>query len=100
MNFQYNNRTVRLIKDILFVALAVFLLTRPSFWAILVGALFAFWYGRDAYYQAKALWQEKHYKPRDPAPKPGPSSQQGSADDGKITVTDLSDAKEVHYEKE
>ena len=99
MNLQYNNRKVRLVKDILFVALAVFLLTRPSFWAILIGALFAFWYGRDAYYQAKALWQEKHFQPKDPAPKPGPT-QQGTADDGKITVTDLSDAKEVHYEKE
>ena len=100
MNFQYNNRKVRLGKDILFLALAVWLLTRPSFWAILIGALFAFWYGRDAYYQAKALWQEKHYKPRDTAPKPGPAPQQGTAEDGKITVTDLSDAKEVHYEKE
>ena len=100
MNFQYNNRTIRLIKDILFLALAIWLLTRLKFWAILIGALFAFWYGRDAYYQAKALWQEKHYRPKDTAPKPGPSQSSGSADDGKITVTDLSDAKEVHYEKE
>ena len=58
MNLQYNNRKIRLVKDILFLALAVFLLTRPSIWAILIGALFAFWYGRDAYYQAKVLWQE------------------------------------------
>lgn len=99
MNLQYNNRTIRLVKDILFVALAVFLLTRPSIWAILFGALFAFWYGRDAYYQAKALWQEKHYKPKDTAPKPGPS-QPSQTDDGKITVTDLSDVKEVDYKKE
>ena len=100
MNFQYNNRKVRLVKDILFLALAIWLLTRPSIWAILIGALFAFWYGRDAYYQAKVLWQEKHFKPKDTAPKPDPAQPQNPAEDGKITVTDLSDAKEVHYEKE
>jgi hypothetical protein len=52
------------------------------------------WYGRDAWFQIKALWQEKHYEPQDnPISRPTTS-----ADDGKITVT--RDAKEVDFEKE
>ena len=62
------------------------------------GALGAFWYGRDAYFQAKALWQEKHYKAPE-APKDGPNTQ-APQDDGKVTITNLSDAKEVDFEKE
>ena len=31
------------------------------------------WYGRDAYYQAKVLWQEKHYVPKNETPRPGPA---------------------------
>ena len=79
ISFAYNNRTIRLIKDILFVALGMWLASRASFLAVLVGILAIFWYGRDAYYQAKVLWQEKHYN-------------------GKISLG--SDAKEVNFEKE
>ena len=82
-NFGYNNRWVRLIKDILFVALCIWILTRKSVLAVIVGAMGLVWYGRDAYYQAKALWQEKTYK----APQ-----------DGKITLSD--DAKDAEYTKE
>ena len=89
IDFAYNNRTIRLIKDILFVALGMWLASRASFLAVLVGILAIFWYGRDAYYQAKVLWQEKHYKePESKAPK----------DNGKISLG--SDAKEVNFEKE
>ena len=93
MNFQYNNRKVRLVKDILFLALAIWLLTRPSIWAILIGALFAFWYGRDAYYQAKVLWQEKHYVPQGEK-----TTTSAPSEGGKITVS--TNAKEVDFEKE
>ena len=101
MNIGYNNRWLRLAKDVLFVALAVWIATRHSILAVIIGVLGAFWYGRDAYYQAKALWQEKHYKaPEAPkAPKDGPTTQ-APADDGKVTITNLSDAKEVDYTKE
>ena len=51
-----------------------------------------------AYFQAKALWQEKHYKAPE-APKDGPTTQ-APQDDGKVTITNLSDAKEVDYTKE
>ena len=60
MNFGYNNRWIRLAKDLLFAAFCVWLLTRSSLFAVIVGMLGLFWYGRDAYYQAKVLWQEKH----------------------------------------
>lgn len=98
MNIGSNNRWIRLIKDILFVALAVWLISRSSILAVIVGILALAWYGRDAYFQIKALWQEKTYKAPE-APKTGPTTQ-APADDGKITVTDLTDAKEVDYTKE
>jgi len=94
MNFGYNNRWIRLVKDLLFAGLGVWLITRTSILAVILGMLGVFWYGRDAYFQAKALWQEKHYKPAtDNTPKTEPK-------DDKITVTNLSDAKEVDFKKE
>ncbi len=95
MNFGYNNRWVRLIKDVLFVALAVWLISRKGVIAVVVGILFGWWYGRDAWFQAKALWQEKHYQPSNPGP-----TVNKEPEDNKITVTNLSDAKEVDFEKE
>jgi len=97
-NIGYNNRWVRLIKDVLFVAVALFIMVRGRTLGFVLGLIFAYWYGRDAWFQAKALWQEKTYKaPEAPADKPG---RQAPAEDGKITVTNLSDAKEVDFEKE
>ena len=90
INFGYNNRWIRLVKDILFVAIALFLMVRGRIVGFIVGLLFAFWYGRDAWFQAKALWQEKTYE----APDPTPSAP---ADD-KITLSQ--DAREVDFEKE
>ena len=98
MNIGYNNRWVRLIKDILFMCLAGWILTRSSVVAVVLGALGLAWYGRDAYYQIKVLWQEKHYKPRTENNTGGPTTQ-APADD-KVTITDLSDVKEVDYKKE
>jgi len=91
MNFGYNNRWIRLVKDLLFVALGVWLVSRPGFFTVLLGMLAIAWYGRDAYYQAKVLWQEKHYKPAESTTAP--------REDGKITVH-TGDAKEVSFEKE
>ena len=100
MNLGFNNRWVRLVKDLLFVAVAVWLITKSNFFAVALGILALWWYGRDAWFQAKALWQEKHYVPRGQAPEQGPIKQPGTESDGKITVTNLSDAKEVDYEKD
>ena len=89
----YNNRWLRLVKDILFVAVGVWLMTLPRFLARFVGALAIFWYGRDAYFQIKALWQEKHYRePQGPTVKPAPEK------DDKITLSP--NAKEVDFKKE
>ena len=98
INLGYNNRWVRLIKDVLFVALCCWILTRKSVLAVIVGAMGLVWYGRDAWYQAKTLWQEKTYKAPPRPQEDGPITQ-APADD-KITVTDLTDAKEVDFEKE
>ncbi len=103
-NFGYNNRWIRLVKDLVFVAIAVFLMVRGRAIGLVVGLLFAYWYGRDAWFQAKALWQEKTYQ----GPSAGPSRKGDDdgpattppADDGKITVTDLSDAKDAEFRKE
>ena len=98
INLGYNNRWVRLIKDVLFVALCCGILTRKSGLAVIVGAMGLVWYGRDAWYQAKALWQEKTYKAPPRPQEDGPITQTPA--DDKITVTDLTDAKEVDFEKE
>ena len=93
-NIGYNNRWIRLIKDIVFVGLGVWLVTRSSWLAVFLGVLGMFWYGRDAWYQAKVLWQEKHYRPAtDTTPQSAPRND-------KITVTNPSDVKEVDYNKE
>lgn len=94
MNFGYNNRWIRLVKDLLFCALCIWFITMRRPFAMVVGILGLAWYGRDAWFQIKVLWQEKHYKPAtDTTPKAAPK-------DDKITVTNLSDAKEVNFEKE
>ena len=92
INFGYNNRWIRLVKDLLFVALGVWLVSMAGFFSVLLGMLAIFWYGRDAYYQAKVLWQEKHYKPEE-------NTISAPRQDGKITVHQ-GDAKEVNFEKE
>ena len=78
------------------MALCGWILTKHSILAVILGAIGLAWYGRDAYYQAKALWQEKHYKPRTETDRPTTEAPE----DDKVTITDLSDAKEVDYTKE
>lgn len=90
MNFGYNNRWVRLVKDILFLAVAIWIMFRFRLLGAILGALAAYWYGRDAYFQIKTLWQEKHYRPQEQQPQK----------DEKIQITDLSGTKEVDFEKE
>jgi len=93
----YNNRWIRLAKDLLLAGLGLWLIYRGSFFSVLLGIFAISWYGRDAYYQAKVLWQEKHFEPRETASRPeAPSSAPSNSD--KITVTN--GAKEVEFEKE
>ena len=81
-------------KDLLFAGIGFWLVWRGGIFASLLGIFALVWYGRDAYYQAKVLWQEKHFEPRTEK-NPSPSAP---ADNGKITVS--SGAKEVEFEKE
>lgn len=90
MNLGYNNRWVRLVKDLLFVALCCWLISSSRILVVILGIFGLAWYGRDAYFQAKALWQEKHFKPQEPSAK----------DDGKITITNLQDVKDADFKKE
>ena len=90
----YNNRWVRLLKDLVFVAIGFFLVWRGGFFVTLLGIFALLWYGRDAWYQAKVIWQEKHYEPQTQET----SAPKASADGGKITIS--TDAKEVDFEKE
>ncbi len=85
-----NNRWIRLVKDVVFVLLGLWIMARTRFFFALLGAATAIWYGRDAWLQAKALWQEKTYRPQKEVKK--------TADNGKISLSP--DAKEVDFEKE
>ena len=98
MNTGYNNRWIRLAKDLVFVALALLIAVRGRTVGFILGLLFGYWYGRDAYYQIKAIWQEKTYRAPQPEKTDGPVTKAPS--DDKITVTNLQDAKEVDFEKE
>ena len=90
----YNNRWLRLAKDILFVGLGAWLLCLRSIFAGFFGLLAILWYGRDAWFQIKVLWQEKHYKD----PNQGPTVKPAPVKDDKITLTP--NAKEVDFKKE
>ena len=94
--FGYRDRKWRIVKDICFVAVAILLLVRGGTFGIILGALAAYWYGRDLYVQVQALRAEK--PAREPEIKT--SGTKSASDSGKITITDLSDAKEVNFEKE
>ena len=85
-----NNRWIRLVKDVLFACIGLWAISKKAFLLVLLGAIGFIWYGRDAWYQIKALWQEKHFVPKTETPRP--------ADNGKISLS--SDAKEVEFEKE
>lgn len=80
-----------IVKDAVFTVLAIWILSRGSFWAILIGALALAWYGRDLYVQISAIRAEKKAaEPKKEKPR--------QTDGGKITLSN--DAKEVDYTKE
>ncbi|MBR6306152.1 MAG: hypothetical protein IKR38_05165 [Bacteroidales bacterium] len=81
-----------IIKDAVFAALGVWIISKGTFWAILIGAVALVWYGRDLYIQITALRAQKKAKDVK-AEKP-----RQQTDGGKITIS--SDAKEVDYTKE
>ena len=98
-----NKQTLLVLgKDLLFILVALFLIVKVRKFGAVLGVLALLWYGRDFWYRIKALAASKGPK-RDPVERPGePRRPEGTpiVDDGKIQVTDLSDAKEVDFEKE
>ena len=96
------SRMIRLAKDLVFVALALFIMVRGRTFGFILGLLFVYWYGRDALFQLKAIRQEKDYRePQDTGgtTRPERPTTQAPPED-KIQATNLSDAKEVEFEKE
>ena len=87
-------------RDLLFVALCVWLISVGRPIPVILGALGLYWYGQDAWFQAKVLWQEKHYRPAGTEPGCANRTGEKTEEDSKITVTNLQDAKEVDFEKE
>lgn len=92
-NLGYKHRWMRIAKDILFSAVALWLIARGGFLGKLLGLFGVFYYGRDAFRQAESLRQEKSFEARE-------NRQTRENSEEKITITDLSDTKEVDYEKE
>ena len=98
-SFGYMDRKWRIIKDVCFIAIAVVLILRTGFFGILVGALALVWYGRDLYVLLRAAKLEKDAQKVQTRTQ-SPPEHTSEAQDGKITVTDLSGAKEVDFKKE
>lgn len=104
-SFGYRDRKWRMIKDSIFVVIAFMLIWRAGFFGVLLGCIALVWYGRDLYYQIRAAKLEKEaareQEKAEARRQDRPQQQSAqSPDDGRITITDLSDAKEVNYEKE
>ena len=89
-------------KDLLFILVALFLIVKGRFLGAVIGVLAIIWYGRDFLYRAKLFLGAKESR-RDTVERrsePRRTEDTPIVDDGKIQVTDLSDAKEVDFEKE
>ena len=85
-----------IIKDVVFILLGILLISVGGFFGAIFGMLAIGWYGWQLYANIQLLRLEKQRtKKEEGAPVRTPSPEEG-----KITVTDLSRAKEVEYEKE
>jgi len=99
---QDKNTLLVLGKDLLFIVLGFFLIVKGRFLGAVLGILAIIWYGRDMVYRAKMFLGTKEPR-RDTVERPVETRRTDDTpivDDGKIQVTDLSDAKEVDFEKE
>jgi hypothetical protein len=99
---QNKNTFLVLGKDLLFIVLGCFLIVKGRFLGAVIGVLAIIWYGRDFLYRAKLFLGAKEPR-RDTVERqsePRRTEDTPIVDDGRIQVTDLSDAKEVDFEKE
>ena len=98
-SFGFRDRKWRIVKDICFSVVGLILIWKGRSLAVIIGAAALAWYGYDCVLQYRALKAERKAAAAQDQPtrNSGPSTAQ---QDGKITITDLSDAKEVNFEKE
>ena len=95
--FGYTSRKSRTLKAVVVLVIGLLLLgTRMGFW-IIVGGVFVFFGVRDLAVIAREKQIEKEKAVREQRTE-RPASE--SPEEGKITITDLSDAKEVDFTKE
>ena len=96
--FGYTSRKSRILKAVVVLVMGLLLLgTRRGFF-IIIGGVFVFIAIRDLMVIAREkLVEEKRQPPREErTDRPSPDN----SGDGKIQITDLSDAKEVDFTKE
>ena len=93
--------TWRLTKDIIFLLIAIWLISTGRFIPILFGLVIVAWYGYDLYNVVKAMIREKKRPGKDGQDsygrQAGPDKQE---DNGKITLTNSNEIKEAEFEKE
>ena len=100
---QNRNTLLVLGKDLLFIVLGCFLIVKGRFLGAVIGVLAIIWYGRDLMFRARLFLGAKESKRDTVERKSEPRRTEDAptiVDDGKIQVTDLSDAEEVDFEKE
>lgn len=89
------DRTWTIIKDVVFILIGGLLIAKGGFFGAILGMLAIGWYGWQLYATIQLLRLEKRRRKEEEAAVRTPSPEEG-----KITVTDLSRAKEVDFEKE
>ena len=77
------------VRNIIILAIALLLMVKGRFFGIVLGLSLALWAGAGLRRQILQKRARKHTEAASPAPS-----------DNKITITDLSDVKEVEVEKE
>lgn len=87
----------QIVKDLAFMALALLLITRGGFLGIIIGFPALGWYGWNLFLNARILKLQKQLEKQETGSAP---AQEEAPQQGKIKITDLSDAKEVDFEKE
>lgn len=100
MTFSYRDPKWQIFKDLCFTAAGVWMLTWDSFLARVLGLVLIIYYLRDVFLQIRVLRYQKRQERQERGQEDSGIETEPVQDDGKITVTDLSDAKEVDFRKE
>ena len=96
----FMDRTWRIVKDILFIALGVVLMVKGGFFPFLLGTLAMIWYGKNLLMMVAVARIEKQARKAVDANNNKADVSRPKSPEGKIQVTDLTQAREVDFEKE